>query len=99
MFCHFIALQSIFAQKDPLRAMVTYRGWTLSAFAKKSKGKRFIDDALDSMFWKECATIVQITEPLLHVLRIVDSDEKPSMGYCMKLFTWQKVRWNTDFKE
>ncbi|XP_022894133.1 uncharacterized protein LOC111408626 [Olea europaea var. sylvestris] len=78
---NFIALQSILIQKDPLRAMVTSREWTLSAYAKESKGKRFVDDVLDPVFWKECATIVQLTEPLVRVLRIVDSDEKPSMGY------------------
>lgn len=40
-----------------------------------------MDLVLDSMFWKECATIVQLTEPLVRVLRIVDSDERPAMGY------------------
>ncbi|XP_022895200.1 uncharacterized protein LOC111409377 [Olea europaea var. sylvestris] len=49
---NFIALQSILAQKDPLRAMVTSREWALSAYAKESKGKRFVDEVLDSMFWK-----------------------------------------------
>lgn len=78
---NFIALQSILAQKDPLREMVTSREWTLSAYAKESIGKRFVDDVLDSVFWKECAIIMQLTEPLVRVLRIVDSNEKPSMGY------------------
>ena len=36
---------------------------------------------LDSMFWKECATIVQLTEPLVRILRIVDSDKSAAMGY------------------
>ncbi|XP_022866459.1 uncharacterized protein LOC111386236, partial [Olea europaea var. sylvestris] len=81
---NFIALQSILIQKDPLRAMVTSRKWTLSAYAKESKEKRFVDDVLDPVFWKECATVVQLTEPFVCVLRIVDSDEKPSMGYLYK---------------
>ena len=33
---NFIALQSILAQKDALRAMVTSREWTISAYAKDS---------------------------------------------------------------
>lgn len=37
---NFIALQSILAQKDALRAMVTSREWTISAYAKESKGKK-----------------------------------------------------------
>jgi hypothetical protein len=78
---NFIALQSIFAQKDALRAMVTSREWVTSACAKDKKGKKFKEDVLDQEFWKVCATICQITEPLVRVLRIVDSDERPAMGY------------------
>ena len=78
---NFIALQSILAQKDALRAMVVSREWTMSAYAKDSKGRKFVDSVLDSSFWKECAIIVQLTEPLVRVLRLVDSDDRPSMGY------------------
>ncbi|XP_071905990.1 uncharacterized protein [Coffea arabica] len=73
--------QSILVQKDALRAIVTSKEWTLSAYAKESKAKKIVDLVLDSIFWKECATIVQLTEPLVRVLRIVDSDERPAMGY------------------
>ncbi|CAA3006185.1 uncharacterized protein LOC111412634 [Olea europaea subsp. europaea] len=62
-------------------SMSVSREWTLSAYARESKGKRFVDDVLDYVFWKECANIVQLTEPLVRILRIVDSDEKSSMGY------------------
>ncbi|KAK9286600.1 hypothetical protein L1049_015000 [Liquidambar formosana] len=30
---------------------------------------------------KECAAIIQLIEPFIHVLRIVDSDDRPTMGY------------------
>ncbi|XP_073111156.1 uncharacterized protein [Elaeis guineensis] len=78
---NFTALQSILGHKDALRAMVTSREWTTSAYAKDSKGKKLTDDVLNSLFWNECATIVKLTEPLIRVLRIVDSDDRPSMGY------------------
>ena len=48
---------------------------------KKSKGKKFVDNVLHSIFWKECVVIVQTIEPLICVLHIVDSDDKPAMGY------------------
>ncbi|PSS08268.1 Zinc finger BED domain-containing protein [Actinidia chinensis var. chinensis] len=57
----FIALQSILAQKDALRSMVTSREWTISAYEKDSKGKKFVENVLGSMFWKECAIRVQLT--------------------------------------
>ncbi|XP_078150193.1 uncharacterized protein LOC144545498 [Carex rostrata] len=78
---NFIALQSIYTQKDALRAMVACREWTISSYAKEKKGKKFKEDVLDQQFWKNCATICQITEPLVRVLRIVDSDERPAMGF------------------
>ncbi|KAF7808270.1 uncharacterized protein G2W53_035013 [Senna tora] len=62
---NFVALQSILAQKDALRAMVTCREWTTSSFARESKSKKFVDAVLDSGFWKNCATIVKLTEPLI----------------------------------
>eukprot|EP00258_Populus_trichocarpa_P032959 XP_024448978.1 uncharacterized protein LOC112326009 [Populus trichocarpa] len=78
---NFIALQSILAHKDELRAMMTSREWVSSAYAKDSKGKKFVESVLDSLFWEECAIIVRMSEPLIRVLRMVDGDDRPSMGY------------------
>ncbi|XVF12498.1 hypothetical protein REPUB_Repub08aG0124100 [Reevesia pubescens] len=78
---NFIALQSILAQKDALRAMVTSKEWTTSAYAKERNGKKFVDLVLDSFFWKECVVIVKLTEPLVRVLQIVDAEDRPAMGY------------------
>jgi hypothetical protein len=62
---NFIALQSILAHKDELRAMVTSREWVSSAYAKDSKGKKFVESVLNSLFWEECAIIVRISETLV----------------------------------
>ncbi|KAL9660037.1 hypothetical protein QQ045_024847 [Rhodiola kirilowii] len=78
---NFIALQSILGQKDALRGMVTSRDWTTSAYAKDTKAKKFVDQVLDSSFWKQCGDIVRLTEPLVSVLRIVDSEDKPAMSF------------------
>ncbi|XP_019431751.1 PREDICTED: uncharacterized protein LOC109338836 [Lupinus angustifolius] len=78
---NFIALQSILAQKDALRALVTSREWTSSAYSKDVKAKKCVEQVLDSNFWKQCVDIVKITEPLVRVLRIVDSEDKSVMGF------------------
>ncbi|XP_025651956.1 uncharacterized protein [Arachis hypogaea] len=78
---NFIALQSILAQKDALRAMVTSREWTSSAYSKEAKAKKFVDQVLDSKFWNQCTDIVKLTESLVHVLRIVDSEDRAAMGF------------------
>jgi hypothetical protein len=61
--------------------MVTSRELVSSAYAKDSKGKRFVDSVLNSTFLEECASIVRMTKPLVRVLRIVDSDDRPAVGY------------------
>ncbi|KAL2966198.1 hypothetical protein AAZX31_16G102700 [Glycine max] len=62
---NFIVLQSILAQKDALKAMA----------------KKFMEQILDFGFWKQCADIVKLTEPLVCVIRIVDSEHKPTIGF------------------
>ncbi|XP_031378187.1 uncharacterized protein LOC116193587 [Punica granatum] len=81
---NFIALQSILAQQNALRAMVTSSEWTSSSHAKESKAKEFVKLLFVDSFWSECAAIVQISEPLVRVLRIVDSDERPAMGFLLE---------------
>ncbi|XP_025636361.1 uncharacterized protein [Arachis hypogaea] len=78
---NFIALQSILAQKDALRAMVTSREWTSSAYSKEAKAKKFVNQVLDSNFWNQCTDIVKLTEPFVRVLRIMDSEDRAAMGF------------------
>jgi hypothetical protein len=47
---NFIALQSILAHKDELRAMVTSREWVSSTYAKDSKEIFFVESVLNSLF-------------------------------------------------
>ncbi|XP_058749247.1 uncharacterized protein LOC131622210 [Vicia villosa] len=61
--------------------MVTSKEWTTTTYSKDVKAKQFVEQVLDSRFWSKCADIVKITEPLVRVLRIVDSEDKPAMGY------------------
>lgn len=78
---NFVALQSILKQRDALRTMVISKEWISAPCAKELKGRKFVDLVLDQQFWKDCASICNFSEPLVRVLRIVDSDERPAMGY------------------
>ncbi|CAI8586277.1 unnamed protein product [Vicia faba] len=64
--------------------MVTSKEWTSSAYVKEAKAKQFVDQVLDSGFWSKCVDVVKPTEPLVRVLRIVDSEDKPAMGILYK---------------
>ncbi|XP_028057314.1 uncharacterized protein LOC114261278 [Camellia sinensis] len=77
----FLALHSIHEHMHDLQALVTSKEFTSSRFAKEKKGKDAIDIILDKLFWKDCFITVKIVEPLMRHLRIVDGDDKLSMGY------------------
>jgi hypothetical protein len=61
--------------------MVLSKEWTSAPCAKEAKAIKFVDLVLDQKNWKDCASICNFSEPLVCVLRIVDSDERPAMGY------------------
>ncbi|XLR11163.1 hypothetical protein S83_039101 [Arachis hypogaea] len=64
--------------------MVTSKEWTISTYSKEAK--TFVDEVLDSKFWNQCTDIVNFTEPLVRVLRIVDSEDKAAMDFIYQAF-------------
>ena len=72
----FIALGSLKEHKHNLQALVTGKFYVESRYAKA-----MVKIILGNQFWNDCHVIVHITSPLIRLLRIVDSDEKPAMGY------------------
>uniref|UniRef100_A0A2N9IKD5 BED-type domain-containing protein n=1 Tax=Fagus sylvatica TaxID=28930 RepID=A0A2N9IKD5_FAGSY len=79
---NFLSLQCFIKFKKELRQMFTSDEWVESAYAKSVVGKEVSKIVLeDHEFWSQCHHIVKITEPLVRVLRLVDGDEKPAMGY------------------
>ncbi|XP_075654754.1 uncharacterized protein LOC142624913 [Castanea sativa] len=77
----FIALGSLKEHKYDLQALVTSKFYVESRYAKDKKVKAVVKIILDNQFWNDCRVIVHIMSPLIRLLRIVDSDEKPAMGY------------------
>ena len=72
----FIALGSLKEHKHNLQALVTGKFYVESRYAKA-----MVKIILGNQFWNDCHVIVHITSPLIRLLRIVDSNEKPTMGY------------------
>ncbi|XP_031262581.1 uncharacterized protein LOC116120753 [Pistacia vera] len=60
---------------------VTDRTFVESQYAKTNKGKAFISIVLDNRFWDDIGIISKVVSPLMRMLRIVDLDERPSIGY------------------
>uniref|UniRef100_A0A6N2NC96 BED-type domain-containing protein n=1 Tax=Salix viminalis TaxID=40686 RepID=A0A6N2NC96_SALVM len=79
---HFLSLQCLLKFKKELRQMFTCTKWVESSHGKSRVGNEIVAIILqDNDFWPRCAHIVNVSEPLVRVLRLADSEEKPSMGY------------------
>jgi hypothetical protein len=77
----FITLKSLYDRKSDLQALMVDRHFTSHKLAKSAAGKVVSDIILDSSFWNNCYMIAKIMGPIIKLLRIVDGDEQPSMGY------------------
>ncbi|XP_021979322.2 uncharacterized protein LOC110875431 [Helianthus annuus] len=74
-----IALKSLHDHKHDLQALVT--SLDFKKMLKVTKANDVKDTILDPKFWNNCFITVQVMTPILRLLRICDSDEKPSLGY------------------
>lgn len=77
----FITLSSIHKQKNNLRKMVTSQEWSNSKWSKDAGGKKMASYILQESYWKNILYSLKLTSPLVKVLRMVDGDKKPPMGY------------------
>jgi len=77
----YLTLGCLHENKGALIRMFTSNEWKSSKFAKINDGKIVEDVVLDKEFWKNIITCLKGALPLIEVLRLVDSDQKPAMGF------------------
>ena len=77
----FLTMQRLHNQKTNLRRMFTSDEWLTSKAAKDPKGRRATDVILMPTFWNDIVYSLKAMGPLVHVLRLVDNEKKPAMGY------------------
>ncbi|XP_028782171.1 uncharacterized protein LOC114738298 [Neltuma alba] len=77
----FIALKSLLDHKHDLQALVTSKAFLDSRYCRDQRAKDVTLIILDNKFWNDCKIIVEVVKPLVRLLRIVDSDDRPSLGY------------------
>jgi hypothetical protein len=77
----FITLKSLYDRKSDLQALMVDRHFTTHKLAKSTAGKTVSAIILDFTFWSNCFMIAKIMAPIIKLLKIVDGDERPSMGY------------------
>ncbi|XP_045831497.1 uncharacterized protein LOC123922868 [Trifolium pratense] len=69
------------ASKNDLQALMVDKHFTSHKLAKSTAGKMVSAIVLDSSFWSNCFMIAKIMALIIKLLKIVDGDERPSMGY------------------
>ncbi|KAL7234857.1 hypothetical protein ACSBR1_018342 [Camellia fascicularis] len=72
---NFIAIESIVKYKQQLRAMFNSNEWKNSRWWKVKTGQPYNE------FWQKAIELYKVHVPLVRVLRLVDGDEKPTMGF------------------
>ncbi|XP_058007664.1 uncharacterized protein LOC110641407 [Hevea brasiliensis] len=77
----FLTLQRIHKHKTKLRKMFTSEEWTTSKWAKEQVVKKVTSIVIMPSFWSTMVYILKIFGPLVHVLRLVDGEKRPAMGY------------------
>lgn len=61
--------------------MVVHSRWDQLKEVKSKKGKNATATILNPHFWRDVKSCLNVFEPLFKVLRLVDGDVKPSMGF------------------
>ncbi|KAK1407750.1 hypothetical protein QVD17_39376 [Tagetes erecta] len=77
----YLTLRSLRNEKSGLRSMFVSDKWTKSKWAKDVKGKRASEIVFTSTFWNNVDFTLNAMGPLVRVLRLVDNEKKPAMGY------------------
>ncbi|KAL5799447.1 hypothetical protein ACOSQ3_032529 [Xanthoceras sorbifolium] len=77
----FLTLQSLVEKKESLRNMFTSTEWENCKWSRTAKGKAAYSTVLNMNFWNGVTLCLKVFAPLVKVLRLVDGDVKPSMGF------------------
>nr|KYP52836.1 hypothetical protein KK1_025222 [Cajanus cajan] len=79
----FLQLQATVQQKQGLRNMFNSEEFRQSKFGRDKNGLAFEarQIVIGNDFWSKANDILKVFEPLVKVLRLVDGDEKPTMGF------------------
>ncbi|OIT32133.1 hypothetical protein A4A49_34741 [Nicotiana attenuata] len=76
-----LTLHSFYLQKQNLRTLFLSTEWSESIYAKEALGKEVARFIIGPYFWNDIVQALKVGNPLVIVLRLVDGEKKPPMGY------------------
>lgn len=77
----FLTLARIHKQKNNLRKMFISERWVTSNYSKDPAGRKIAGYVLMPSFWNNVVCSLKVAGPLVKVLRLVDGEKRPAMGY------------------
>eukprot|EP00253_Pinus_taeda_P010769 PITA_10769 len=95
---HFLTLQSMLSQHRNLQKMFSSDEWNQSNWSNKPEGKELKRKVYEETFWRKVAEIVELAEPLVKVLRLVDG-ERLAMGFIYEAMDQAKEHIKTVYKD
>ncbi|XLT75978.1 hypothetical protein HN873_032252 [Arachis hypogaea] len=78
---HASKITSIFEHKADLQSFIVDSYFIGHKLGKSINSRAVSAIILDSKFWDDCFTACKLVGHLIKLLRIVDTDDKPSLGY------------------
>ncbi|XP_074375325.1 uncharacterized protein LOC141717112 [Apium graveolens] len=77
----FLTLDRIHNQQANLRFFFSSNEWLESKYSKERSGKDVAEIVFMPSFWNNVVFSLNVVGPLVQVLRLVDEEKKPAMGY------------------
>lgn len=77
----FLTLQSLMEKNDQLQSMFVSTEWKKCKWANHPKGAAAFKTMTSMQFWNGVTMCLKVFGPLVKLLRLVDGDKKPTMGY------------------
>nr|XP_009620514.1 uncharacterized protein LOC104112332 [Nicotiana tomentosiformis] len=77
----FLTLHRMYEQKSNLKKLFVSDEYTNSAYGREARGRESADIILSPSFWNNVVHALKIGGPLVKVLRLVDEEQMPPMGY------------------
>ncbi|KAI5395052.1 hypothetical protein KIW84_061600 [Lathyrus oleraceus] len=87
----YLTLDSLYENKRALKKMFESKEWKSTQFAKTSVGKSVEDVVFDHEFWKNILICLKGADPLIGVLRLVNSMDNPATGFIYEAMEQAKV--------
>ncbi|KAH1253805.1 hypothetical protein GmHk_04G010378 [Glycine max] len=93
----YLTLACLHEMKASLMRLFSFEEWKKSKFGTSQEGRKVEDSVLDCRFWKNVSICLKATAPLMVVLRLVDSEQQPPMGFIYVEMDRAKERIKSNF--